>query len=222
MKPLSEEEPLRPGSTVRRIVNGKVVALQVVQDQGGKLFVTDPANPKRVDQINRDEIAPLTPEEEEAEGEDLNPNGSAKLKPHGIVPTQEGRPFRMDRPRPFQLTNPTSTPRTAHCTCQTCGDGKPDDGAMHCEKCRNGGKRQPSQHESRLVAVLEDIGNSNGEDAEGYATYPKGKTLVGAFGYPEGTVVDLTSANAYNPDFMMCRWPDGQVMELESHEYMPI
>jgi hypothetical protein len=157
---LSEEQPLRPGSTVRRIVNGKILALQVVQDQGGKIFVTDPANPKRVDQMNRDEIAPMTPEEEEAAAKDAetNPNGSPKLKPHGIVPsTVEARPFRMDQqPRPFQLSNPTSAPRTAHCTCQTCGDAKPDDGALNCERCRNGGvPRQLSQHESRLVAILE-------------------------------------------------------------------
>ncbi len=157
---MNEEAPLQPGSTVRRIVNGQIVALQVVQDQGGKIFVTDPANPKRVDQMNRDEIAPMTPEEEEAaaKDKDLNPNGAPKLKPHGIVPsTVEGRPFRMDKaPRPFQLSNPTSSPRTSHCTCQTCGDGKPDDGALHCAKCRNGGgERRPSQHESKLVAILE-------------------------------------------------------------------
>jgi len=112
---LSEEQPLRPGSTVRRIVNGQVVQLQVVQDQGGKIFVTDPANPKRVDQMDRKDIAPMTPEEEEEAAKDQeNPDGPPKLKPHGIVPDPsaavesklvsiiEGLPFESEPPAEIQ------------------------------------------------------------------------------------------------------------------------
>jgi hypothetical protein len=70
--------------------------------------------------------------------------------------------------------------------------------------------------------ILRELAEPAGDLDPGYAVYPKAKTLVGAFGTPAGTVVELVGANAYNPALIICKWPSGQVMELEAHEYEPI
>ena len=68
------------------------------------------------------------------------------------------------------------------------------------------------------AAPLSDLSRQLLEDG-GYTVYPKAKALVGAFGNASGVTVELVGANAYNPDLMMCKWPNGRVMELEAHEY---
>jgi hypothetical protein len=45
------------------------------------------------------------------------------------------------------------------------------------------------------------------------------KSLVGAYDYPSGVEIIFDRRCAYNPEIIWFRWPDGQMLWLEEHEF---
>jgi len=75
---LLEQDRLGPGSGVKTIRNGRIHPLQVVRDDGGDVFTVDPKDPRQVNKVRRDQMAPIGQEDEE--DEELDPKNFAKVE----------------------------------------------------------------------------------------------------------------------------------------------
>ncbi len=69
---LEQNDRLGPGSGVKTIRDGKIRPLQVVRDDGGDVFTVDPLDPRKVDKVRRDQMAPILPGEEDEEIDSRN------------------------------------------------------------------------------------------------------------------------------------------------------